>query len=108
MKEMVFHFWCDNPAAKHPKRSVEGDTLLVFSPAKQHVVEVDVCEVCQKKISLADAQTLADTFGREQTPDEINPALCCPISGCPRSIKPFKNVGGRTRHLTTRHPEYEQ
>lgn len=108
MKELVFHYWCDNSAAKHPRHTVEGDTLLVHSPAKNEVVEVDLCETCQGKLSYADVRNLADTLGREQTPDEINPALCCPIVGCDRTNKPFKNAAGRARHLTRVHPEYEQ
>lgn len=107
MKEAVFHYWCDNRAAKHPPRTIEGDTLLVYSPSKEKVVEVDVCETCQQKLTFAVAQELADTYGRDQTPNGIDPALCCPLPDCKRSNQPFKDKAGRARHLTRAHPEYE-
>jgi hypothetical protein len=107
MKELLIKYWCDNQAAKHPPRTVEGDTVLVYDIKKAEVREVDVCEPCLTGMTVPQMQDLVNTFGREQTSVETDPALCCPLPDCDRSNKPFKNPAGRARHLTRVHPEYQ-
>lgn len=107
-KELVIRYWCDNKAAKHPPRTVEGDTLLVYSPEKEQVLEIEICDSCLSKISHVQMQELVNTYGREQTPDEVSLDLLCPVVGCKRSTEPFKDKAGRTRHLTRVHPEFDQ
>lgn len=100
-----FHYYCDNyKAAKHPQRT-PGDTVMLWAPAKEAVVEVEVCEDCQSTLTIPEAAALADAFGRPPTPAEEDPDLVCPL-GCNNS-RPFKDKGGRTRHMTRMHPEWE-
>lgn len=105
-REIAVLYWCDNNAAKHPPRSTPGDTVLVYSRDRAEVVEIELCDPCLSTITDAQMQEIAKVFGREQTPLEVDPALACPVVGCKRSTKPFKDSAGRRRHLTRVHPEW--
>lgn len=102
-KVMRFDYYCDNRDA-HKMNTVEGDTVLVYSPKQEQVVEMEACDPCLS-LPHTEVRDLADRYGREIRP-ELDPALACPIAECPRSKKPFKDKGGRTRHLTRAHPDY--
>lgn len=100
---MQWLYYCDN-RPQHKADKVDADTVLVYSPKQQQVVELEACDDC---LSLPHrvVTDLADEYGREIVP-ETDPTLLCPIGDCSRSKKPFKDKGGRTRHLTRAHPEY--
>lgn len=106
MKVIEFHYYCDNAkTAKHPPRAVEGDTVMVWSPEQGQVVELDLCDDCLEVLTLPQITALAETLGREIAEPEVDPELSCPL-GCNDS-RPFKNKGGRTRHMTRKHPDWE-
>lgn len=98
-----FHYYCDRKAAKHPPRSVEGETLLVWQRQKEELVEIDICEDCQIKLTDAEAQEIAVNFGRKPVTPEEDPELTCPF-GCNHGM-PFKNRSGRGRHMAAAHPQ---
>lgn len=104
-KMMQFVYFCDNGKdAGHPKMTVEGDTVLVWSPKQAQVVELDLCDECLEGLNLHGITALADALGREIPEPEIDTALICPF-GCNDS-KPFKSMGGRNLHMTRRHPDH--
>lgn len=106
-KVMRFDYLCDNRDA-HGRDKVEADTSLVYSFKQQQVVEVEVCDDCLANLTHPEVVDLADRYGREIPEPEVDATLVCPIADCPRHLKPFKDRGGRTRHLTRTHPDYEQ
>lgn len=102
---MTFTYFCDNgKVAKHLPMTVEGDTVLVYSPKQEKVVEMEICDPCLDVLRLPEISALADEMGREITEPDIDPLLVCPY-GCNGS-RPFKNPAGRTRHLTRKHPDW--
>jgi hypothetical protein len=104
-KVMRFDYYCDNRDA-HKANTVPADTVLVYSPKQEQVVELEACDDCLG-LGFNSVTDLADRYGREIKP-ETDPALACPIADCSRNKKPFKDKGGLTRHLTRIHPEYDQ
>lgn len=105
-RELVIKYWCDNKSAKHPPRTVEGDTILVYSREKGEVVELEICDACLSKITDAEMQILATTFGRQQDPEEIDIDRLCPVMGCKKAGKPFADKAGKNRHMTRVHPDW--
>ena len=104
---IAFHYYCDNgKAAKHLPRTVEGDTVLVYSPKQEQTVELDVCDECLSHLTYPEVTALADVLGREIVAPEFDPELVCP-HGCQNSM-PFKNKAGKTRHMTRKHPGDEE
>lgn len=106
-KVLEFHYYCDNfKAAEHQPQAVEGDTVLVYSPKKRHVVELDICEECLGLLTLPEIDVLADDLGREISEPGQDTSLVCPY-GCQDS-RPFKSIGGKNHHMTRKHPEHMQ
>lgn len=101
-----FNYFCDNweSATKHQPNSVPAETVMVYSPKQQQVVEVDVCEACLDRLNHSQITDLADRMGREIEEPEYDPELVCPF-GCNGS-KPYKTKGGRSRHMTVQHPDW--
>lgn len=104
-RQITVNYFCDNAAAEHEPRTVEGDTYLIYSPKQSQVVEVDVCDPCVSGIPYAQMQEIADLYGRKQTDAEVDPSLVCPHTDCKRHTEPFKDEGGKHRHLTRAHGE---
>lgn len=104
-REIRFEYYCDNKAAKHPSRTASADTIMVYSPKHQAVRELEVCDPCLDHLTHREVTDLVDRFGREIAEPEFDPELVCPL-GCNHG-HPFKNRAGRTRHMTTKHPDWE-
>lgn len=107
-RELVLKYWCDNKAADHPKRTVEGDTILVYDRTHGEVREIELCDDCLSTITDHQMQEVVSVYGREQTDGVDSMMLVCPVVGCKRSTVPFKDAAGRRRHLTRMHPEFDQ
>lgn len=106
-KVLEFHYYCDNfKAAEHQPRTVEGDTVLVYSPKKGQVVELDLCGECLGLLTLPEIDVLADSLGREIADPEVDASLVCPY-GC-QDGRPFKSKGGLNHHMTRKHPDHEK
>lgn len=102
---LVFHYYCDNwESGRHKPNAVVGDTVLVYSPKQEQVVELEVCDDCLNDMNLPQITELADRLGREIEEPEYDPELVCPF-GCNNS-KPYGDKGGRTRHMTRKHPDW--
>lgn len=104
MRWIRFEYYCDNEAAGHQQMTVVADTLLVYSPKAQQVVELDVCDECLVGITHEEMVVLADKFGREIVDPSQDPELTCPL-GC-QNGRPFKDAAGKKRHMTRKHPEF--
>lgn len=101
---ITVNYFCDRKAAKHPQNTVEGETLLVWQRQKEMLIQIDVCEPCQGRLTDAEAQELALLYGREPISPEEDPELVCPF-GCQHG-KPYKSAAGKGRHMQSAHPEW--
>lgn len=96
-------YYCDRTAARHAPFSTPADTLTVYQRQKRKLVEIDICEACQSRLTDAEAQEIALTKGRDLTVPELDPDLLCP-HGCNKH-KPYKSQASLERHLARKHPE---
>lgn len=104
MKVIAFHYYCDNRDAGHPPQTIEGDTVLVYSPKHEQVLELDLCDTCLGELTLPNLTALADSWGREISEPEVDTDLICPF-GCNDS-RPYKSIGGKRHHMTRKHPDW--
>lgn len=105
--QMVVHYWCDNVEAGHPKFTVEGDTIIVYSRSMEKLVELDLCEECLDSMLDEEMQELSHSFGRdmEDRDSRLDSELMCPYdSGCNKG-KPYKSAQRRQSHIDKKHPE---
>lgn len=97
------HYYCDRKAAKHKPKTAVGETLLVWQREKERLMEIDICDPCQTKLTDVEVQEIALNFGREPVTPEQDPELACPF-GC-NNGRPFKSKSGKSRHMTVTHPD---
>src|SRR5689334_13586785 len=115
-QELVVHYWCDNPTAEHGPRTDAHPGVV--STDTEGILELDLCEACEKVLTYAEVRIIALEFGRplREREKQVKEAaidwvaayeddsdLSCP-AGCKKG-HPFASLQGKRMHISLKHAE---